>query len=104
MIYRTLAEDIFLYEDAVAELRKSELLTALTAVSVSASVLEGQYSKSSQKQIGKLNLVVLLNMIRAHPENSGWMIQWATSIREHTSAWTQSVLYIIVAIYSSSHL
>lgn len=91
MVYRTLAEDIFLFEDPIAELRKSELLTALTAISVSANVLEQQYSKSSQKQIGKLDLVVLLNMVRAHPENTGWMCRWTESIQMYKETWKRAV-------------
>ena len=79
LVYRSLAEDLFLYEDSVAEFRKTELVTALTCVMVSASVLQDMYSKTTlQKDVvsGKTDFVLLLNIIRSCPQNEGWVVRW----------------------------
>jgi hypothetical protein len=88
LVYRSLAEDLFLYEDVVAESRKTELVTALTCVMVSASVLEDLYSKTTlQKDVnsGKTDFVLLLNIIRSCPQNVGWVFRWVESATEWLS-------------------
>ena len=90
MIYRTLAEDLFLYEEAVADARKAELLTALTSVIVSAPILESLYAKADPNQIsGKMDLIILLNLVRANPSNKGWLWKWIDNLREFSQAWSE---------------
>ena len=88
MVYRSLSEDIFLYEDAVIESRKTELMTALTSVMVNASVLSELYSKTVlQKDVnaGKTDFVLLLNIIRSSPQNIGWISRWIGNAQEWLS-------------------
>lgn len=75
-----------MYEDLVAESRKTELVTALTSVMVSANVLSDLYSTTVlQKDMnsGKTDFVLLLNMIRSSPQNVGWVFRWV----ENASEW-----------------
>ena len=88
LVYRSLAEDLFLYEDLVAESRKTELVTALTSVMVSADVLSDIYSKTVlQKEVnsGKTDFVLLLNIIRSSPQNVGWVVRWVENAKEWVS-------------------
>lgn len=96
-MYRSLAEDIFIYEDTIAELRKPQLITAMTSVIVSAPILERLYAKSvheNQTMAGKTDLVALLNLIRVNPHNEGWLARWILSLGEWKRAWTVAVRLI----------
>ena len=89
-----------MYEDTVAELRKTELVTVMTSVVVSAPVLEELYSKALSADSGshgRLDLVSLLNLVRAHPQNTGWLIRWTTSLRTWCGEWVDAVTHLSIA-------
>ncbi|KAJ3187101.1 hypothetical protein HDU85_007139 [Gaertneriomyces sp. JEL0708] len=93
-IYRDLAEDIFIYEDVVAELRKKELVTAMMAVTFNATVLEDLNAKRgaevqleadtlhSPAENTRTDFEILLRMLRANPENEGWLLRWTGAVTE----------------------
>lgn len=88
MICRSLAEDIFLYDDVVASLRKKELVTGMLAVTVSADTLEKFHAKRGSNVILTDNEPVqsdyelLLRIVRANPANEGWLIRWSRAVTE----------------------
>ncbi|RUS23456.1 hypothetical protein BC937DRAFT_86141 [Endogone sp. FLAS-F59071] len=84
MIYRSLAEDIFIYEDAIAELRKKDLQTAMICSVSSAWVLEEQYPEGAKIE-GPNELILM----RGDAGNVGWLIRWTTSAERYATDWQQ---------------
>ncbi|KAI9105243.1 armadillo-type protein [Phlyctochytrium arcticum] len=90
LAYKGLAEDIFLYEDTVAELRKKELVTAMMAVTVNPVILEELHrSRGANVSFGtvsageeRTDFEMLLRMVRANPENEGWLLRWVAGVNE----------------------
>ncbi|OZJ05047.1 hypothetical protein BZG36_02075 [Bifiguratus adelaidae] len=76
MVYRGLAEDIFIYEDMVAAVRKKELQRALFCVLVSDNVLQIQYPEGV-----KLDSENDFVNMRGEQGNPGWMQRWTASLR-----------------------
>ncbi|TPX64131.1 hypothetical protein SpCBS45565_g06113 [Spizellomyces sp. 'palustris'] len=99
LIYRSLAEDVFLYEDVVAELRKQELVTGMMAVTVSAHILEDLHAKrgadvnlrsegtQQATESGRTDFEMLLRLIRANPENEGWLNRWVGGAADLHQEW-----------------
>ncbi|TPX62346.1 hypothetical protein PhCBS80983_g00487 [Powellomyces hirtus] len=95
LVYKSLAEDIFLFDDPVAGLRKTELVTSMMAVTVSGAALEDLYAqRGTNVNLTSLNNVqsdfeMLLKMMRADPENQGWFQRWTTAAEELHTQWIQ---------------
>lgn len=91
MIYRSLAEDIFIYEDAIAELRKKDLQTAMICSVASARVLEEQYPEGVKIE-GPNELIFM----RGDAGNVGWLIRWTTSAERYATDWQQQVWFRVL--------
>ncbi|KAJ3168665.1 hypothetical protein HDU88_001558 [Geranomyces variabilis] len=93
LIYRSLVEDVFIFEDAVAELRKAELVTGIMAVTLSAPALERLYAeRGTDVNLTSLgssssDFEILLKMMRADPENEGWLLRWTKAAEELHREW-----------------
>ncbi len=83
LIYRTLAEDIFMVEDSVAASRKRELSTAMTCITVSSQVLEELHARvTGSMQKDGPDMTILFQLLRANPENPGWLQRWTTHLTQ----------------------
>ncbi|TPX48204.1 hypothetical protein SeLEV6574_g02167 [Synchytrium endobioticum] len=115
LILRSLAEDVFVFEDAVAELRKRELCSAMMASAVSSKLLnddrqtrfsEGQPQVNSNGLVGqagavsnsnlagmsrKLDQDMLTNFVRMDQDNEGWIVRWARALPELHEEWRREV-------------
>jgi hypothetical protein len=85
IIWRTFIEDLFLFDDPVAELRKTDLTTSLTSVMVHAEVLQKLYSQGRSsdetQESSQPKTDALLYSIRADP-TLGWLDVWNQSIMQ----------------------
>ncbi|KAI8917479.1 armadillo-type protein [Entophlyctis helioformis] len=86
LIYKSLVEDVFIFEETAAVARKRELSTALMSVTLGRGVLEEALSKpvepdnSTSASSSRADLVLLLSLVRADPENEGWLMRWSNAI------------------------
>nr|KAJ3420728.1 hypothetical protein HK105_005338 [Polyrhizophydium stewartii] len=102
LIYKSLAEDVFLFEDAVAVSRKKELSTALVSVTVSTPLLNEILSRpvvesETQAMSARSDLKLLLQLVRANPENEGWIQRWSADLVALASQPVQSAELLLVA-------
>ncbi|KAI8813395.1 armadillo-type protein [Cladochytrium replicatum] len=95
IVYRTIAEDIFEYEDAVADIRKRNLITSLTFAAVNTAILSERSSGTGQGTIGGMATSVtpppkiprtdpelLASLIASEPNNEGWISRWALKVEQ----------------------
>lgn len=90
-IYRTLAEDIFVLDDAAAGVRKRELSTGMTCVISSSAVLNQLHEKlvgtdGTTMNQSATDVTLLLQHLRANPENEGWLTRWIQVLSQTYSA------------------
>ncbi|OAJ43759.1 hypothetical protein BDEG_27087 [Batrachochytrium dendrobatidis JEL423] len=92
LFYKSLAEDVFIFEDDVVTSRKKELSTALMSVTVGTGILHNMLSKPiDPSQTGVSNrqdLQLLMQLIVADPDNEGWFTRWSTAIETLACAMT----------------
>lgn len=91
--YRLLAEDVFLYDNPIAELRKSELTSGLMAVTASTNTLKDYKSVNERNlatgmtggyndaNLNNTNFDIVMDTIRGHPDNIGWLNRWTEDIK-----------------------
>ncbi|KAJ3251453.1 hypothetical protein HK103_002395 [Boothiomyces macroporosus] len=73
-IYKTLADDLFIYEDPVATLRKNELVTSLFAVTLDPVQLGIWLSRiESSMSESKANIEMLVQTLQGDSQNVGWL-------------------------------
>ncbi|KAJ3020762.1 UNVERIFIED_CONTAM: Exportin-5 [Siphonaria sp. JEL0065] len=76
LVYKTLVEDTFCFENSIAELRKKDLSMSLIAVTLDSSVLNSVY-RSDRESTATLSNPVdvdsVLHVIRADPHQEGWL-------------------------------
>ncbi|KAK9762432.1 karyopherin [Basidiobolus ranarum] len=82
MIYRSLAEDVFEYDDPIVELRRKELRAAMICSVVSEVALASQYPDGLKKETDDEAVVM-----RGEAGNEGWLIRWAQGLESLTSQW-----------------
>ncbi|TPX35927.1 hypothetical protein SmJEL517_g01740 [Synchytrium microbalum] len=114
LILRSLAEDVFVFEDAVAELRKRELCSAMMASAISSHLLEQErQSRLAETQnangggmVGvpaatatgavpisvagmsrKLDVDMLSNLHQMDQNNEGWLARWSRALGELHDEW-----------------
>ncbi|KAI9204326.1 armadillo-type protein [Polychytrium aggregatum] len=98
MIYRSLAEDVFIYEDAVAELRKRELTAIMLSVSMSSGIIQSshlsyQEQKAAEangappKPAGRTDMELLFKYMQTNPQNVGWLNKWTTACAQLHEQW-----------------
>ncbi|KAI8816980.1 armadillo-type protein [Fimicolochytrium jonesii] len=95
LIYRSLTEDIFIYDDAFAQLRKKELVTGMMAVTMSASALQELNEQRGAdvelagmpSNIAHSDYELILRIIRANPENEGWIVRWMQAADQLHNEW-----------------
>ncbi|KAJ3059770.1 hypothetical protein HDU98_004194, partial [Podochytrium sp. JEL0797] len=75
LIYKSLVEDTFCFENSIAELRKKDLSMSLIAITVDSAVLNSVYrhDRESTAVATQLDVDVIMNLIRADPHNEGWL-------------------------------
>ncbi|KAI9312056.1 hypothetical protein BDR26DRAFT_566476 [Obelidium mucronatum] len=76
LIYKTIIEDTFCYENSIAEMRKKDLSTSLIAITVDSSVLNSVYTKDREST----QVESVLNIIRADPHAEGWLRRLAQNL------------------------
>ncbi|KAJ3297020.1 hypothetical protein HK104_000937 [Borealophlyctis nickersoniae] len=113
-IWRSLMEDIYLYEDVVAQLRKEELKYGVLAVTVHASMVEELYAKYQVQpqnvtpggMVGgvgtpRTHVGLALDLVGAYPDNVGWLIRWSRTALEMHERWvTEGAIECIVVLNS----
>ena len=88
LIYRSLAEDIYLYDDAVAELRKKELNTGMLAISISTGMVEKWLQRNPESgglvgmppSVSSFDVGAVLDVLRVSPHNDGWLNRWTKNV------------------------
>ncbi|KAJ3090614.1 hypothetical protein HK102_003205 [Quaeritorhiza haematococci] len=92
IIYRSLAEDIFIYDDAIASMRNKELTTAMFSVVCSARVLTDAHQGAQEQARGsRADFDAIINFIRSDPENEGWLNRWSRAVVELYKEWEREV-------------
>ncbi|KAL1918230.1 uncharacterized protein VTP21DRAFT_3496 [Calcarisporiella thermophila] len=78
IVYRLLAEDIFLYDSAISDSRKKDLQRAMITAVVSAKVLESEYPEGV-----KISGESELTLMRGVPGNEGWLARWTSMLQSY---------------------
>ncbi|KAF9167879.1 hypothetical protein DFQ26_002627 [Actinomortierella ambigua] len=76
LILRSLCEDVCMYQDGIAELRKKDLRAALITITSSENALRQQYPEGVRGHDDEVYLMV------GEPENDGWIVRLATGLQE----------------------
>ncbi|KAJ1967555.1 karyopherin [Dispira parvispora] len=100
MTLRNLADDLGVFEDPLAMLRKTDLTNALICVLLSSETMQAAYPKGVKVQ-GSRSVALM------QPENNneGWLRRWVTTIREFHSELVRSdyILSPVSAILLKAH-
>ncbi|KAI8898750.1 armadillo-type protein [Globomyces pollinis-pini] len=80
MILKSLIEDVFIYDDPLANQRKLPLSTSLMAVSFGQKFGNVWFEK--QKGANNADLDLLLNIVRADTINEGWIIRTLDDLKK----------------------
>ncbi|KAH6572310.1 hypothetical protein BASA81_012010 [Batrachochytrium salamandrivorans] len=84
LIYKSLAEDVFIFDDVVVSNRKKELSTALMSVTVGSRILNTMLSKPVEAELpgssNRQDLQLLMQLVLANPENEGWLMRWSLAL------------------------
>ena len=105
-MFKILFEDVFIYDDFLADLRKKDLVTALNSITANAQTLSeiyGNDSDQNQNVDNQLNVNLILTMIRANPHNDGWLERWTADSKQLFQAWLDQVDEILKDEYVNSH-
>ncbi|KAG0227464.1 Exportin-5 [Actinomortierella wolfii] len=76
LILRSLCDDVCMYHDSIAELRKKDLRAALITITSSENALRQQYPDGVKGHDDEVYLMV------GEPGNDGWIMRLATGLRE----------------------
>ncbi|KAG0257977.1 hypothetical protein DFQ27_004872 [Actinomortierella ambigua] len=76
LILRSLCEDVCMYQDGIAELRKKDLRAALITITSSENALRQQYPEGVRGHDDEVYLMV------GEPGNDGWIVRLATGLQE----------------------
>ncbi|ORX88546.1 ARM repeat-containing protein [Basidiobolus meristosporus CBS 931.73] len=82
MIYRSLAEDVFEYDDPIVELRRKELRAAMICSVASEAALASQYPDGLKKETDDEAVVM-----RGEAGNEGWLIRWTRGLEALANQW-----------------
>lgn len=105
LMYWALVQDVFVFDDVVATKRKAELSTSLMAVTVNASFLNLWIEKQrggEDPYKGKTNLDQLMIMIRADPQNEGWLLRIMEGCKQTNQVTDQRLFLLHLATLDSS--
>ncbi|KAG0239414.1 hypothetical protein BGW41_007678 [Actinomortierella wolfii] len=76
LILRSLCDDVCMYHDSIAELRKKDLRAALITITSSENALRQQYPDGVKGHDDEVYLMV------GEPGNDGWIMRLATGLRD----------------------